>query len=192
MRIFINDREVATMTPGGATVGDIVEAARVHVDPGDIMTSVRVDGVSYGAGGDDRHLRRSAADVATLVVETETPVVFVAGKRRGLIEAAAVLAAKVRRVVELLRASDEQGANRLLAALMEELRLALLLDQQLATLDGGTPAGAQEEIRRLAPALLEAQERRAWQSLAGLLDERLAPILETWSAGNGAGAPAAS
>lgn len=182
MNIFINDRDVGTMPTGGATVGEILEAARVHLEPRDIVTAVEVDGAVHAAGEDERYLRRPADGVGTFVVRTQAPADFVAAKRRGLAEAATVLAAKVRRVAALLREGDERGANSLLAVLMEELRLALLLDHQLTTLDGGSAGEAQSAIRVIAPALLDAQEGRAWETVAEILETRLAGVLEGWSA----------
>jgi hypothetical protein len=192
MRIFINQRDVGQVAPAGATVGEMVEAARVHVDPGEIVVAVNVGGRRYQAGEDDRYLRRSAAGIVEMVLDTQQPAAFAADKRRRLADASVVIAAKVRRVAMLLRGADERAGNSLLAALMEELRLALLLDQQLATLEGTRPSAARDEIRTLAPEMLTAQERREWRSLASLLEERLAPILEQWGTELGGAATSVS
>ena len=181
MHIYINDRDVGAISAGGATVGEIFEAARVHVDPRNIVTAVELDGAVHRVGDDDRYLKRSADGVGTFVLRTQTPANFASGKRRDLAAAAAVLAAKVRRVATLLREGDERGGNSLLAALMEELRLALLLDHQIATLDGKPAGEAQDAIRVIAPMLLEAQEHRAWGTVAELLETRLVGVLEGWS-----------
>jgi hypothetical protein len=172
---------VGQVAPAGATVGEMVEAARVHVDPGEIVVAVNVDGRRLQAGEDDRYLRRPAAGIAEMVLDTQQPAAFAADKRRRLADASVVIGAKVRRVAMLLRGADERAGNSLLAALMEELRLALLLDQQLATLEGTRPSAARDEIRTLAPEMLAVQERREWTRLATLLEERLAPILESWN-----------
>jgi hypothetical protein len=182
MRISINDRDVPMAAPAGATVGEIVEAAKVHVDPDEIVVAVHLDDAVHAVGDDERFLRRPAAGLQAIGLDTQSPRALAADKRRSLADAATVIAAKIRRVAGLLRAPDERAGNGLLAAVMEELRLGLLLEQQLATLDGTAPHRAQQAIRGLAPELLAAQERRAWAALADLLDGRLAPILDAWAA----------
>jgi hypothetical protein len=182
MHVFINEREVGAVEAAGATVGEMIEALGVHVDPNEIVTSVELDGVAYSAGDDDRYNRRAAASVARLVLGTTTPATFALHMRRELASAVAVIASKVALVVQRFSAGDDRAANALLAALLEELRLALVLEQQVATLDGTVVREAVEPVAALAPALLDAQERRAWSELAGVLADRLAPVLHAWSA----------
>jgi hypothetical protein len=162
MHVFINDREVGPLPETDATVGEIIEAVAVHIDPDEIVTALELDGVVYSAGEEERYAQRRASAVRRLVVITQTPRVFGAAMRAEMAAALSVVAAKVEMVVDLFRSGDERGANRLLAALMEELRLVLVLDHQLATLDGAPAAPALEDVRAL---------------LAG----RLAPTLKAWS-----------
>jgi hypothetical protein len=180
--VFINERDVGQIGASDAALGEVVEAVRVHVDPQEIITAIEIDGVRYRAGEDERWAQRPAAGVARLALVTETPAVFVAEKRRDLAAAVTVIAHKVGMVAELFRQPDERAANGLLAALMEELRLALLLEQQLAVLGRTAASAAREEIFAFAPILLEAQERRQWSRLVDLLETRLVPVLEGWSA----------
>jgi hypothetical protein len=181
MRVFINDREVGPLAAGGATVGEIVEALRVHVDPREIVTGVELDGVCHSAGERERFAHRAAEGVERLALTVETPETFAASRRHDLAGCLGTLARKVGLVVDLLRRSDARAANALLAALMEELRLALLLDRQLAVLVGTAPAGPAGEIQVLGESLLGAEERRAWEEVAELLSSRLVPLLEAWS-----------
>src|SRR3954463_5664163 len=134
MHVRINEREIGPLVPGDATLGEMIEAVRVHVDPAEIVTMVEIDGAAFSAGDEERWMRRAAAPVKRLVLATVTPAEFARVKRRELAGALLVVAAKVRVVGELFERGDERGANALTAALMEELRLVLLLDQQLATL----------------------------------------------------------
>jgi hypothetical protein len=75
---------------------------------------------------------------------------------------------------------------------MEELRLTLLLDYQLALLAADAPSAARDEVAILAPQLLEAEEQRAWTRLANLLETSLTPVLERWAAGTRARLAAAA
>lgn len=182
MRVFINEREISSAAAPGATVGEIIEAGRVHVDPSEIVTAVELDGVEFHAGDEAQYVRRAARGVRELRISTRGPAAFAAEKRRSLAEALDAVAARSRMVSTLLRESETRSANGLLACLMEELRLMLLLDYQLALLAADEPGAAREEIEALAPQLLAAEEGRAWEALASLLDGSLAPVLERWAA----------
>jgi hypothetical protein len=181
MHVFINEREVGAVEAVGATVGEMIEALGVHVDPDEIVTTVEIDGVTFSAGEEERYARRAAGNVRRLVLGTATPATFARCMRAELAAAVEVVASKVDLVVTRFRGGDDREANGLLAALLEELRLALVLEQQVATLDGAVVPEAAEPVRAVAPALLSAQERRAWDELSALLAERLAPALRAWS-----------
>ena len=182
MRVFINEQEIMAGAATGATVGEIVEASRMHVDPSAIVTTVELDGIEFNAGEEDRYCRRAAGGVQRLVISTRSPSEFVAVKRHGLAATLDEVAARTRLVVTLFRQSDTRAANGVLACLMEELRLTMLLDYQLSVLAADAPSGAREEIAALAPQLLRAEEKRAWDTLANLLDGNLAPTLDRWAA----------
>ncbi len=182
MHVRINEREIGPLVPGDATIGEMIEAVRVHVDPSEIVTAIEVDGREFSAGEEERYARHAAAGVSRLVVATATPAAFARAKRRELAGALLVIAAKVRAVTVLFERGDDRGANALTAALMEELRLVLLLDQQLAHLDGAALEAPTKEIRDLAPAMLAAQERGVWAELVTIFEGQLMPLLATWSA----------
>jgi hypothetical protein len=170
--VYINEREVGALDAAGATVGEMVEALGVHVE---------LDGVRYSAGEEKCWARRAAIGVRRLVLGTSTPAGFALAMRHELAGALEIIAAKVEGVVALFARGNDRDANALLAALLEELRLALVLEQQVTTLDGVVLTEAAAPVGALAPDLLAAQERRAWHELAALLAERLAPALRTWS-----------
>jgi hypothetical protein len=183
MHIFINEREVGALDAIGTTVGEMIEALGVHVDPNEIVTTVELDGVRYSAGEEERFARRAAASVGRLVLGTSTPAAFAAGMRGELADALEVVASKVDSVVALFRRGDDRAANALLAALLEEMRLALVLEQQVTTLDGCVARDGAETVTAIAPELLAAQEQRAWGTVATLLGDRLSPALRAWSHG---------
>jgi hypothetical protein len=181
MHVFINEQEIMAGAATGATVGEVVEASRMHVDPSEILTVVELDGVAFHAGQEEQYVRRAAAGIGELKIRTRTPTAFAADKRRSLAETLDAVAARTRLVAELLRQSDTRTANGLLACLMEELRLTLMLDYQLSMLAEDAPSGAREDIATIAPQLLEAEEQKSWDRLAGLLDTGLAPALDRWA-----------
>lgn len=181
MHVFINEREITTGAAAGATIGEVVEASRMHVDPTEILTVIELDGVAFHAGDEDHYVRRAASGVRQLKISTCTPTAFAADKRGSLAETLAAVAARTRLVVTLLRQSETQSANGLLACLMEELRLTLLLDYQLSILAEDAPSGARDELAVIATQLLEAEEKKSWDSLANILDGGLAPLLDRWA-----------
>jgi hypothetical protein len=181
MRVFINEQEIPSTAPIGATIGEVVEASRMHVDPTEILTVVELDGVAFHAGDEEQFARRAASGVAALKIRTATPTAFAADKRRSLAETLDEVAARTRLVVQLLRQSETRSANGLLASLMEELRLTILLDYQLSMLADDAPSAARDEIAVLAPQMLHAEEKKKWDMLARLLDDSLAPILDRWA-----------
>ena len=73
MDVFINERAVGAVEAVGATVGEMIEALGVHVDPDEIVTTVEIDGVTFSAGDEERYVRRAAANVRRLVLGTSTP-----------------------------------------------------------------------------------------------------------------------
>lgn len=181
MHVFINEREITVGAVAGATIGEVVEASRMHVDPSEIVTSVTLDGVEFNAGEEGSFGRRQAASVERVVIRTHTPTAFAAEKRKSLAATLDEVAERTGIVVGLLQRSETRAANGLLACLMEELRLTLVLDHQLTVLAADAPSGAREAVAELAPELLHAEERRAWDALATLLEQRLVPVLRAWA-----------
>ncbi len=57
MHVYINEQEVMAGTTPGATIGEVIEASRMHVDPTEIVTSVELDGVAFHAGDDKQYAR---------------------------------------------------------------------------------------------------------------------------------------
>jgi len=178
MLVFINDREIGAFSNEAATVGEVVDALRVHVDPSEVMTAVEVDGEVFSAGHESRYARRLARNIDRLVIATSPPRELARAMQTEARAALGVIAAKTTRVIELFRSGDDRAANRLLAALLEELRLALVLDRQVVALDpsiSGLPIG---DVEELATPLLAAQKGRRWDELAALLSQQLLPWLE--------------
>jgi glutamyl/glutaminyl-tRNA synthetase len=183
MHVFINEQEIIAGATPGATVGEVVEASRMHVDPTEIVTEIELDGVAFHAGDEQQFARRAATGVQSLKIRTRSPAAFASDKRRDLAETLDAVAERTRMVVTLLRESNTRTANGLLACLMEELRLTLLLDYQLSLLaEDALSTIAREEISTVAPQLLNAEEKRSWELLAQLLEKKLAPSLERWAA----------
>ena len=176
MTVFVNDREVGILDPGDANLGEVVEANLVHVEPGNVLTAVEVDGRSIGAGADDELARLPAAGIERLVLRVDAREGYVRSVHAQIARALEIVAAKLSASQGLFASGDDVAANRLLAVVIEELHLTLVLDQQIGLLDGGAVLPV-EEVGEIARRLVDAQERRAWADLRVLLAERLQPLL---------------
>lgn len=182
MQIFVNDRPIGEVAAERATVGELVEAVGVHVDPGEILTAIALDDEQFSAGDDARYARRSAAGVRRMTLTTVTVPVFAARLRSNAREALLSIEGRLERVVDALGRGAVREAYGELAVALEELRLMLVLDQQAMQLGAGATFSTHEEVAPLAEALLGAQRRADNAGTRALLAERLLPLLRGWDA----------
>lgn len=193
MQIFVNDRALGEIDAARATVGDVVEALGVHVDPGEILSTITLDDEVIGAGDDARYARRPAAGVRRLTLATCSTAAFAARLRADAREALASIEGRLQRVIERLASGEMREAHGELAIALEELRLMLLVDQHATQLDGGRAFTTAAEVEPVAEALLGAQRRADGAATRTVLAERLLPLLRDWDAracalGDGGGA----
>lgn len=182
MQVFVNDRQVGDLAAERATVGELVEALGVHVDPSEILTEVALDGEVFSAGDDARYARRPAAGVRRLTLTTSTVPVFAARLRTDVRAALKTIVVKLEQATDGLGQGDMARAHQLLSVALDELRLVLILDQHTVQLAGGTALTAQSELEPLAEDLLSAQRRGDRAATRVLLAERLLPLLRSWDA----------
>lgn len=174
--VFVNDRAVGVLDPGDASVGEVVEANLVHVEPGHVLTTVEVDGRRIDAGSEEDLARLAAREVQRLVLRVDGRDAYVRSVHAQISRALRIVGTKLATSGGLFASGDENAANRLLATVIEELHLTLVLDQQIGLLDGG-PVLPVEEVGSVAERLVDAQERRAWPEVRGLVTGRLLPLL---------------
>lgn len=182
MQVFVNDRAIGDVTAERATVGEVVEALGVHVDPGEVLTTVALDDEVFSAGDDGRFARRAASGVQRLTLTTCTIPVFAARLRADARDALRSIARRLEKVVDTLGRGAVRPAHAELAIALDELRLLLVLDQQAVQLAGGDALTAQDELAPLAEDLLGAQRRADSHATRLLLAERLLPLLRGWDA----------
>lgn len=182
MQIFVNDRLIGEVAGERATVGDLVEALGVHVDPGEILTAITLDDEVISAGDEARYTRRPAAGLRRLTLSTVTVPVFAARLRSNAREALLSIEGRLERVVDALGRGEMRAAHGELAVALDELRLMLVLDQQAMQLGAGETFTTQEEVAPVAEALLGAQRRADNAATRMLLSERLLPLLRGWDA----------
>lgn len=190
MQIFINERPVEAVGEGAATVGELIDALAVYVDPDEVVTRVTIDGASFSAGEEARYARRAVAGVGRLALTTRTRPELAAELRAAVFEALRHIREKIFLASEGLGRGATADAQRAIGAAVEELRLALILDGQAEALGANPGIGRVDELAGLAEELLAALERRDAARMRVLLADRLLPLLDRWSArGGGSGAP---
>lgn len=179
MQVFINDREIGSVSPAGLLVGELIEALGAHVDPDEVILEVDLDGESFSAA-EEAFTRRSAANIDRLALRTVASRELGLGMRGDVVDALVVVSAKVDRAIELFLAGDGTAAQGLLSQLMEELRLVLLLDSQTSALAGAERITSPEELEGVAFRLLHAEERQEEAEVRYLLESEMGPLLARW------------
>jgi len=177
MQVFVNDRDLGALDARGATVGEVVEALGVHFDPRDLVVGVDLDGEAFAAGDEALYSRRTAAGVGRLAVTTNPPEQVAARLRGQVVASLEVIAAKAESAAGCFRRAESQRAQQILATLFDELRLALVLDLQVAVVGRRDAVIALDAVESVASDLLSAQQRSAVREMPAILEERLAPML---------------
>ncbi len=183
MELFLDGEACNMPLRPEATLAEVLDSVWVELPPGRVVTAIRIDGVEYHPAERERFARRTVSSVKDVAVFTRSPEAFVAEKRTEVGRALCLIAEKARHAAMLLRRGDASGGNGLFGALMEELRLVLMLERELGLLakDDGSSALSVSDLEPVARDLLAAQEKMAWATVAEVLIEGLVPLLEGWA-----------
>lgn len=184
MELFLDDEPCKIPLRPEATLAEVLDSVWVELPPGRVLTSIRVDGVEHHPAERERFGRRTVSSVKNVAVFTQSPESFVAEKRAEVGRALCLIAEKARHAATLFRRGDPWGGNGLFGALMEELRLVLMLERELVLLakEDKTCGLAVSDLEPVARDLLAAQEQKAWAVVGEILAERLVPLLQGWAA----------
>jgi hypothetical protein len=178
MQVFINEQEIGAIPADGATVGEVIAALAVHVPIDHVVTEIDLDGERFHGGGDEGYARRPSRAVDRLRIRTRGPEALSLELQGEVAAALAIVAAKVDRVVDLFSARDARAAQALLAELVEELHLALVLEERAAALVGQDAQLPIHDFESVGMRLVESQERGASEETARLLASDLKPLLD--------------
>jgi hypothetical protein len=182
MLVFINEQEVGALSVDGATVGEVIAALSVHVPIDHVVTEIDLDGELFRGGGDDGYTRRPSRGVRRLHLRTQGPEALARELLDDVAGALAVVTAKLDRVVDLFHAREPRSAQSLLAEMVEELHLALVLEERVETLAGSHAAIPIGDFERVGARLVSSQERGSNEETARLLASELRPLLSDASA----------
>jgi hypothetical protein len=181
MQLFVDEREVGAVAADVATtVGEVVEALTPQVDPGRVVIAVELDGERFHAASDGPWLRRRAASVLGLRLRTVTPLELARDLRSDVGAALDLISGKLDLAIDGLGRGNARDATRLLAELLEELRLVLVLDHEVSVVDGRPTVTDAPMLERLGEELIAAQRRTDRSETIRLLEYGLAPIVRTW------------
>lgn len=127
MQVQINGSEIEIPSGVGLRVGELVETLAVHIQPGDLLTQVQLDGESFAAG-DLALASRSVEECSTLCLTTVPGPL--AGNTLSDAEPAllAVVASGVARALGALEQGDVHAGATLLRRLYADLQGALALE----------------------------------------------------------------
>lgn len=179
MQVSINDTAVDVPAPAGLVVNELIEALSVHIEPGEVVTEIEIDGGRFLAG--DWELSwRPVQPTSTCRITTVSGRVLGESLRADVAGALGVVAAKATRVVELLNRGASLEAQGVLGTLLEELKLTLVLDAHASQLVGQAPVTSADALESVASELLGAQEDLDHRRLARAIEGDLVPRLTAW------------
>ena len=127
MQVQINGSEIEIPSGVGLRVHELVETLAVHIEPGDVLTRVQLDGESFSAG-DQALASRSVEESSTLCLTTVPG--HLTGNALPDIEPAVLpaIATQVSRVLTALEQGKSSQAEGWLRQLHGELLAMLALD----------------------------------------------------------------
>ena len=167
MQVQINDNEIEIPSGIGLRVGELLEALSAHIEPGEILSQVRLDGESFTLS-DKELASRSVEETSTLSLTT------VPGQMLGETEAAlTVVGADVCGALALLDSGDVAGARSVLVGLLDDLAL-VLLEEEGGAGDAASRSCACESFAANARRLEEAEAVAQDDAAEG----RIGPILQ--------------
>lgn len=179
MQVLINDRSIEMPTAPGVHAGEVIEALSVHIDPGEVVTEVELDGQRYAAGDNDLAWR-PIEEASQLKIVTVSGQSLGEGLRGDVFTALEVVRAKVAKTARLLERGSNLEAQALLGELLEELKLTLVLDAQSSQLAGLAPVTSPESLEVVAADLMRAQEQGNRVEMTQVLGGALEPMLSRW------------
>lgn len=179
MEVYINDRALEVPTTEGLHAGDVIDALAVHMEPGEVVTEIELDGRVYAAGDNDLAWR-PVEESSRLRVVTVPGRVLGEGLRGDVFMALEIVRAKVAKTAELLERGSTMEAQALLGELLEELRLTLVLDAHSAQLAGQEPVTSPQSLESVAADLLRAQEAGNRTEMSQVLGTGLEPMISRW------------
>jgi len=184
MELFLDNEPCKMPLRPEATLAEVLDSVWVELPPGRIVTAIHIDGIEHHPAERERFARRAVSSVENVAVFTQSPEAFVAQKRTEVGRALCLIAEKARHAAMLFRRGDASGGNALFGALMEELRLVLMLERELVLLakEDRSSGLSVSDLEPVARDLLAAQEKKAWEAVAAVLTEGLVPLLQGWAA----------
>jgi hypothetical protein len=181
MRLFVDQREIGPLSSDPAsTVGEVVEALSPEVGPGRIVVAVELDGERFHAASKGPWQRRRAASVLGLRLVTSPPAEVARDLRRDVGLALELISGKLDVVLRDLGRGERRTAGKMLAELLEELRLVLVLDREVSLVDGAAAFAEPERLEGVGEQLVAAHERRDHATTVRLLESGLAPLVRSW------------
>ncbi len=194
MQLWIDDSEVPWDASALRTFGEVMEeVGRRSAAAGRVVSRVSVDGREVSTSLEREMAERPPAEIGVVRVSTKTPPDLLREALDGGLELCAAILRDVRSVAESIRAGDLPAAGSLYASCVESLATFFQLAGAIFSgfQSGAFPlpgSGAGElpsppsSTAEILEQLLSAQKAEEWGTMAVLLQDRIVPNLEEWSA----------
>lgn len=186
-RVIVNDQDVA-LDSGAKTWGELLARvdAQCHAS-GHVVTAARLDGVDEPSFRDAALIGRALDGVAVIEIETDSPAALLAGAIR---EASGGLDRLCKHAIDVgqrFRGRDLAPAQEGLLALVQGLQvltsliatIGAVLQTDLASLlwQGKPVSSMLDELGVHLEALIAAQQRQDWLTVADIVEYDVEPAL---------------
>ena len=197
MQLLIDASEVSWDVSALRTFGEVMEeAGRRAAARGRVVSRVTVEGREISTRLEKELASLPPGEIGVVRISTTTPRELLREALDGGLDLCAAILRDVRAVVASLRAGDIPAATSLYVSCVESLATYFQLAGAVFNgiqsgafpLPGGATSGAGElpsppsSTAEILEQLLAAQKSGDWTSMAALLEDRIVPNLEKWSA----------
>jgi len=197
MQLLIDGNEVSWDVSALRTFGEVMEeAVRRAAARGRVVSRVSVDGREISTRLEKELASLPPGEVGVVRISTTTPRELLGEALDGGVELCAAIVRDVRAVAASLRAGDIPAATSLYVSCIESLATYFQLAGAVfngiqsgafplpggVTSVGGELPSPPSSTADILEQLLAAQKSGDWTAMAALLEDRIVPNLEKWSA----------
>jgi hypothetical protein len=168
----------------------LVKVMSEHVQPGKVITGVKLNGAGYSEKKPHDAATVSLKDIQTLEIDTMSAEEMARHFFNNGAKYLELLIKGAEKISELFRIADETEANEHYAEYLENLQLflqmvaeskeALHLNLSAIPFQNATVEDEVQKLSNVTDQMLKVQENEDWVMLADLLEYELTPLLRGW------------
>jgi hypothetical protein len=191
MEISLDRKSIELEGPAGINLEEILtRVMSEHVQPGKVITRVKLNGTGYSEENPHDAARVPSKDIKTLEIDTMSAEEMARHFFRNGGKYLDLLIKGAEKISELFRIADETEANEHYSEYLENLRLfiqmvaeskeALHLNLSAIPFQNATVEDEVQKLSNVMDQMLKVQENEDWVMLADLLEYELIPLLRGW------------